>query len=129
VSTEPETSIIARIMASGYNRHVRDHGPDGDYAGEAIAMGDGHGLVVERGGSQFAARIERLPARTADAPKTPGQCWAALKDYLTAQSERYESSFHASEAAGEIADAIEWGAQVGSVMSTLAKMRELEAGQ
>ena len=40
MTAEPETSIIARIMATGCNRHVRDHGPGGDYAGEGFESGE-----------------------------------------------------------------------------------------
>lgn len=74
-----ETQTIAALMARGYNRHIKEHGPDGSYAGEVIESGDGHGVVVERSGSQFAVRVELLPALTNDAPMTIGQRWAALR--------------------------------------------------
>lgn len=81
------TETIARIMATGYNRHVKETGPGGSYASEATESGDGYAVLVERGGQQFSVRVERLPARTADAPKTPGQCWAALKAEITRDAE------------------------------------------
>ena len=85
MSDYPETQAIAGLMARGYNRHIREYGPDGSYASEVIESGDGHGVVVERGGSQFAVRVEMLPARTASAPMTPGQCWAALKKHIASE--------------------------------------------
>jgi hypothetical protein len=126
VTTEPETSIIARIMATGYNRHVRGHGPGGDYAGEAIESGDGHALYVERGGSQFAVRVERLPARTAAAPKTLGQCWAALKDYLGERIDADEAVRKGFTEMGDLDTARAHGCLVSANRSTLAMMRELE---
>lgn len=63
-----ETETIARIMATGFNRHVRDHGPDGDYAGEATETPGGHAVMVSRGGSEFAVRVGRSPAKTPEAP-------------------------------------------------------------
>jgi hypothetical protein len=57
---------------------------------------------------------------------TPEARWQALKDYLTRKAEQDEAAFRAAEAAGEVADAIAWGAHAGSAMSALAMMRELE---
>lgn len=82
MSDRPDTEIVAALLARGYNRHIKDHGPDGSYASETMESGDGHAVMVERDGSQFAVRVERLPARTADVPKTPGQCWAALREHI-----------------------------------------------
>src|ERR1035441_9135662 len=82
----PTTETIARIMATGYNRHVSDHGPGGSYASETMESRDGHGVVVDRGGSQFAVRVERLPAMTTTVPKTPGQHWAGLRVKLTVRA-------------------------------------------
>jgi hypothetical protein len=126
VTTEAETSIIARIMATGYNRHVREHGPGGDYAGEATGSGDGHSVVVERSGSRFAVRVEQLPARTADEPKTPGQCWAALKDYLGERIDADEAVREGFTGMGDLDTARAHGALVSANRATLARMRELE---
>jgi hypothetical protein len=79
MTREPDTSVIARILATGYDRHVRDHGPDADHAGEATETADGHGFIISRGGAPYAVRVERAQAMAEPGPLTPGQCWAALK--------------------------------------------------
>ncbi len=53
MSTESET--IARVMARGYNEHIRLHGPDGDGADA-----NGTALVVHRGDKEYAARVSPL---------------------------------------------------------------------
>lgn len=79
-------------------------------------------VVVERDGSQFLARVERLPAMTANAPKTPGQCWAALK----ADTAKVLAEWQ--EQAGE--DQIPYaGAFVNAYAYVLDRMQKLEAGQ
>ena len=82
MTTEPDTSVIARILATGFNRHIELHGPDGDYASEAMGFAGGHGVVVHCGVSEFSVRVERLPGMTANGPKTPGQCWTALREEI-----------------------------------------------
>lgn len=132
-----ETEAIARIMATGFNRHIREHGPDGDYAGEAVETGDGHGLVVTRRifrngfrvESEYGVRVEPLPAMTVAGPLTPGQCWAALKDHLSRQVEQDLKVHQEAVAAGDTASAASHGALVSANRGTLAKMRELEAGR
>jgi len=57
-----ETETIARLLARGFNEHIRLHGPDGDHAGEAAETGGGHSLVVTRDGAQYAVRVEPLQA-------------------------------------------------------------------
>jgi hypothetical protein len=83
MTDRPDTEIVAALMARGYNRHIKDHGPDSSYAGEVHESRDGHAVKVERDGSQFAVHVERLPAANANAPKTPGQHWADLRRKLT----------------------------------------------
>jgi len=64
----------------------------------------------------------------ATAPLTPGQRWDALKDYLR---DRIDSDLAVSQearAAGYTGTANAHGALVSANRSTLAKMRELEAG-
>jgi hypothetical protein len=122
-----ETEVIARIRATGFNRHVRDHGPDGDYAGEATETGDGHGLVVTRDGVQYGIRVERLKPLGAAGPLTPGQCWAAVRQHLELQVEHDLRAYEAADAAGEAATAAARGLLVAANRATLAKMRELEA--
>jgi hypothetical protein len=56
-----ETETIARLLARGFNEHIRLHGPDGDHA-EAAEAGGGHSLVVTRDGAQYAVRVEPLQA-------------------------------------------------------------------
>lgn len=97
MSTEPETRTTARLLARGFNRHILDHGPDGDYAGEPVETSDGHGFIVSRGGAPFAVRVERSPLGAAG-PLTPGQCWAALRE--TMRRER----IHQDEVGGGQAD-------------------------
>ena len=43
MSTETET--VARLLVKGYNRHIKDHGPDSSHAGEAVETADGHGFI------------------------------------------------------------------------------------
>src|ERR1035441_8733086 len=55
----PTTETIARIMATGYNRHVSDHGPGGSYASETMESRDGPGVHLpfagDAGGEHRAA--------------------------------------------------------------------------
>jgi hypothetical protein len=76
------TGAIAALLARGFNRHIRDYGPDGDYASEPVESGDGHSLVVTRGGTAYSVRVERLAAPGAPGRLTPGQALAALKAHL-----------------------------------------------
>lgn len=129
-----ETGTIARIMATGFNRHIRDHGPDGDYAGEAMETADGHSVVVTRrifrNGVRrdvpFSVRVEQLPVLAESGPLTPGQCWAALKEYLGRQIEQDLAVHQEALDAGDSVTASAHGALVSANRSTLAKMRELE---
>jgi hypothetical protein len=123
-----DTETIARIMATGYNRHIDVHGPDGSYASEAIESGDGHSVVVERAGSQFAVRVDLLPALTNDAPMTPGQCWAALKGWLekTIEADLAVADEFRDGTPEHQASAAAHYAMVSGHRTTLAKMRELE---
>ena len=127
----PTTETIARIMATGYNRHVSDHGPGGSYASETMESRDGHGVVVDRGGSQFAVRVERLPAMTTTVPKTPGQHWAGLRVKLTvdaATEQRLGDDY--SEMSGDEAEASanqHWGS-AKALREVLAGM-DREEGQ
>jgi len=66
MTTYPETETVARILARGYNQHVQDHGPDSSAAGEAVETADGHGLLVVRDGAEYAVRVTRAQAVTAD---------------------------------------------------------------
>jgi hypothetical protein len=66
MSTYPETETVARILARGYNQHIRLHGPDSSAAGEAIEMADGHGLLVVRDGAEYAVRVTQAQAMTVD---------------------------------------------------------------
>lgn len=125
----PETETVARLLARGYNRHIKDHGPDGDYAGEVTETSDGHGLIVSRDGAEFAVRVERAQAMTAPGPLTPGQCWAALRE--TMRRER----IHQDEVGGGQGDlghveqserAYGW---VEALDHLLATMDQMEAGQ
>jgi hypothetical protein len=121
-----ETEIIARIMAAGFNHHIRDHGPDGDYASETVETPDGHSVVVTRRGVPYSVRVEQLPALTQGAPLTPGQCWAALKDHLARVIEQDLLVHQQALDADDVATAASFGALVSANRSTLAKMRELE---
>lgn len=56
--TAVDTETTARLLARGFNQHIRDHGPDGD---AAVAYEDGS-LIVRRGGILYAFRPEILPA-------------------------------------------------------------------
>ena len=119
-----ETETIARILARGFNEHIRLHGPDGDYAGEAVETGDGHGIVVTRQGAAYGVRVERLQVLGAPGPLTPGQCWAALKDHLTRQLEPDLAATAGSSNPAAPAP----GSGAGEYRAVLAKMLELEAG-
>jgi hypothetical protein len=57
MSTETET--ITRILARGFNEHIRLHGPDGDSAGETVETARGHALAVYRHGVEYLIRVER----------------------------------------------------------------------
>lgn len=56
-----ETETIARILARGFNEHIRLHGPDGDHADEAA----GSGIIVVRRGVRYGVKVECLPAEDA----------------------------------------------------------------
>jgi hypothetical protein len=60
---------------------------------------------------------------------TPDARWQALKDYLTQQIEQDSAVAKEARAAGDPLTARSHGALVSANRSTLAKMRELEAGQ
>jgi hypothetical protein len=57
--TRAETEIVARLLARGYNEHIRAHGPDDSFAYEVVESGDGHGLVIMRGGAAFSVQVGR----------------------------------------------------------------------
>jgi hypothetical protein len=48
-----EAEVIARICASGYNEHVRLHGPDGDRAGTPA----GGSFTIVRGGRAYTVTV------------------------------------------------------------------------
>lgn len=77
-----ETEVTAGLLARGFNRHIKDHGPDGDFAGEPMESGDGHGLLVRRGGVAYSVRVEYTRVPATPGRMTPGQAWAALKEYI-----------------------------------------------
>jgi hypothetical protein len=50
---------IANICATGYERHIRDHGPDDSRVVIRLETLIGGAFVVERGGMQFAVTVVR----------------------------------------------------------------------
>jgi hypothetical protein len=67
------TETVARLLVRGYNRHIKDHGPDSSHAGEVAETAGGHGFTVSRDGAHFTVRVERakdvtFPADPAPAP-------------------------------------------------------------
>lgn len=120
--SNPETETVARLLARGYNRHIKEHGPDGSYAGDATETAGGHGLIVSRGGAEFAVRVERAQAMAEPGPLTPGQCWAALREKVTYQLNVKR------EQAGQEKDPGLAGA-MGALDYVLGAMDRLEAGQ
>ena len=125
MTTEPDTSVIARILATGFNRHIELHGPDGDYASEAMGFAGGHGVVVHRGVSEFSVRVERLPAMTATAPKTPGQCWAALrKEIAGLRTDHNERGADLEDEGKDGATAFARADELGKVLDLMTRMEE-----
>ena len=121
MSTEPETRTTACLLARGFNNRIRDHGPDGDYAGEPIETSDGHGFIVSRDGADFAVRVKRAQALAEPGPLTPGQCWAALK----ADVAKVLTDWQEQADGDQIPYA---GAFVNAYAYVLQRMQELEAG-
>ena len=127
---EPATSVIARILATGYNRHVRDHGPDADHAGEATETADGHGFIVSRGGAPYAVRVERAQAMAEPGPLTPGQCWAALREHIRQErAAQDEIAADHSELSGHDRQEERCYGRVEALDELLATMTRMEAGQ
>ena len=60
---------------------------------------------------------------------TETECWTALKDYLAQQIEQDLAVRQAALIDGDLVSANAHGTLVSANRSTLAKMRELEAGQ
>lgn len=121
--------MTARLLARGFNDHIRLHGPDGDYAGEAVETGDGHGMVVVRVGVHYGVRVERVQALDEPGPLTPGQCWAALKADLEQRIEADAAVMAGLRKAGDPFAAAAHGALVSANRGTLAKMQALEGGR
>jgi hypothetical protein len=107
------------------------------------SIAGGNLAACGRGGLTFTAPITDDPAEM-----TCGNCtkavrsserdrvliqfkvnWAALKDYLTQRIEQDSAVAKGARAAGDPLTARSHGALVTANRSTLAKMRELEAGQ
>jgi hypothetical protein len=97
-----ETETIARILANGFNEHIRRHGPDGDHAGEAVEDGDGFdGLIVMRQGAQYAVRVERLPAESAE-PSLGERVTAVLvgAGFIDGEDAPGRAAFHVTDGVG-----------------------------
>jgi len=67
-----ETEVIARILARGFNAHIRDHGPDGDFADAPMEVDAGYDLIVIRGGVPYGVRVERRHVQSAPGLATTG---------------------------------------------------------
>jgi len=125
MTTYPETETVARILARGYNQHIRDHGPDSSAAGEATETADGHGLLVVRDGAEYAVRVTRAQAMAAPGPLTPGQCWAALR--LEIQGLRAIHYDNANDLTDEGKDAERAFGRVDAYDHVLHRMAQMEA--
>ena len=125
----PGTEIVARIMARGFNEHIRLHGPDSSAAGEVTQTSDGHGLLVVRDGAEYAVRVTRAQAMTSPGPLTPGQCWAALRAEI-----RQERSRCDDQAAEQAELGHDWSSErlygrVEALDGLLGAMDRIEDGQ
>lgn len=103
MSTETET--IARILANGFNEHIRLHGPDGDQASEtAELIGGGHGTVVTRKGVQYSVRVERF--EVPESPAAPSLAERVTASLLGAGFRQYRNRMASNLAAFLVSEGV-----------------------
>lgn len=89
-----------------------------------------HGGTLADAKEQAERWLERFVSYLgAPFPETPDARWSALKDYLTRQIERDIAAAEGFRSTGDTGAGAAHYALVSANRSTLAKMRELEAGR